>query len=96
MLSIKEQTYNIRDQSEVKPAARCYNLQRIVNPYTQDILYVDCRKCPACLWKYSNELTARVSRECTQHRYSLFFTLTYDNDHNQEIQKELPLIVNEY
>ena len=92
MLSIKEQTYNIRDQTEVKPAARCYNLQRIVNPYTQDVLYVDCRKCPACLWKYSNELTARVSRECTQHRYSLFFTLTYDNDHLPIMERVCPSV----
>ena len=29
----------------------------------------------------SAELTARVANECKQHTYSIFFTLTYDNEH---------------
>lgn len=81
MLSIRDQTYKIRSMADYQPSEKCYNPQRIVNKYTHEVLYVECRKCPYCLHKYATDLTSRIVRECKQHKYSLFFTLTYDNEH---------------
>lgn len=82
--------YGIKDISDYQPSTRCYKPQRIYNPYIGDVLYTDCRKCPACLHKYSVELTTRVAEECKQHLYSLFFTLTYDNVHLPVFYKVCP------
>ncbi len=81
MLSIKDQTYKIRDMTDYQPSQKCYKPIRITNRYTGEVLYVECRKCPYCLHKYATDLTSRIVRECKQHKYSLFFTLTYDNEH---------------
>jgi hypothetical protein len=81
MISIRDQTYKIRSMADYQPSEKCYNPQRIVNKYTHEVLYVECRKCPYCLHKYATDLTSRIVRECKQHKYSLFFTLTYDNEH---------------
>lgn len=81
MLSIRDQTYKIRSMADYQPSEKCYNPQRIVNKYTHEVLYVECRKCQYCLHKYATDLTSRIVRECKQHKYSLFFTLTYDNEH---------------
>ena len=82
MLSIRDQTYKIRSMADYQPSEKCYNPIRIVNKYTHEVLYVECRKCPYCLHKYATDLTSRIVRECKQHKYSLFFTLTYDNEHS--------------
>lgn len=81
MLSIKDQTYKIRDMTDYQPSQKCYHPLRITNKYTGEVLYVECRKCPYCLHKYATDLTSRIVRECKQHKFSLFFTLTYDNEH---------------
>lgn len=44
-------------------------------------LYVPCGHCAACLNKRAKRLTGRVIEECKASRYTLFFTLTYDNAH---------------
>lgn len=62
-------------------AQRCFHPQRIYNKYLGEYLYVNCRKCDGCLSARAAELTSRVEKECKQHTYSLFFTLTYDNAH---------------
>lgn len=67
--------------SILKPPSKCYRPLRIYNKYIHEVVYVDCGKCPACLHKKSVELTNRVASEVKQHLYSLFFTLTYDNEH---------------
>lgn len=73
--------YGIKDISDYRPVTRCYRPIRLYNKYLGDYVFADCRKCPACLHKYSVELTQRVSDECKQHLFSVFFTLTYDNEH---------------
>lgn len=67
--------------SILQPPSKCYKPLRIYNKYIDEVLYVDCGKCPACLHKRGVELTNRVAKEVKQHLYSLFFTLTYDNEH---------------
>lgn len=59
----------------------CLSPKRIYNKYTDETLYVPCRKCFRCRDTYSSTWSRRIENECKQHRYSLFVTLTYDNDH---------------
>lgn len=58
----------------------CFNPRRIINPYTDEVMYTECRKCPACRNRYAKNWSERVSNECKFHRYSMFVTLTYSND----------------
>lgn len=60
---------------------RCLEPKRIINPYTHEVVYAPCRKCAACLNAKGSHWSYRVQQECKYHRYSLFGTLTYDNDH---------------
>lgn len=59
----------------------CFDPQRIVNPYTKKVLYVDCRKCDYCRNKRSYELTQRIEREfiASGNNDILFFYLDYNN-----------------
>lgn len=59
----------------------CLNPKLIYNKYTDTKMYVPCRKCFRCRDTYGSEWSRRCENECKQHRYSLFVTLTYDNDH---------------
>ena len=59
----------------------CLNPKLIYNKYTDTKMYVPCRKCFRCRDSYSSMWSRRIENECKQHRYSLFVTLTYDNDH---------------
>lgn len=60
--------------------SQCLSPVRIYNRYTRHHEYVSCGRCPACLNRRSSGLSTRVRNEILSHRYSLFFTLTYDND----------------
>lgn len=84
--------YGVKDISSYTPSMRCYKPLRFYNPYLGDTVYVDCRKCPACLHKYTTELTSRVAEECKQHLWSFFFTLTYDNEHLPVFEKICPTV----
>lgn len=44
-------------------------------------MYVPCGHCAPCVLKRSKQLTGRVLEEFKVSRYTLFFTLTYDNAH---------------
>ena len=44
-------------------------------------MIVPCRHCMACQNAYALNLQTRIENECKQHKYSFFFTLTYDNKH---------------
>ena len=59
----------------------CLHPKRIYNKYTDETMFVPCRKCIRCRDSYSSMWSMRIENECKQHRYSLFVTLTYDNDH---------------
>jgi hypothetical protein len=79
MDSIAQKVQQFR--KDVKPAVRCYRPYRSYNRALGMFEYHNCGKCPYCLSLRSNELATRCFSECSQHKYSLFFTLTYDNDH---------------
>ncbi len=59
----------------------CETPQKVFNKYTNEFLYVSCRRCTSCLNKRSLDWIERIDKECKLHRYSVFFTLTYDNEH---------------
>lgn len=80
-MRLREIVESQRADLKAQPAYKCFNPQRVFNPALGEYLFVDCRKCDACLHKKSVELTNRVTQECKQHKYSLFVTLTYDNEH---------------
>ena len=80
-MRLREMVESERADLKAQPAYKCFNPQRVFNSSLGEYLFVDCRKCDACLHKKSIELTNRVTQECKQHKYSLFVTLTYDNEH---------------
>lgn len=57
----------------------CLTPKRVVRSDGQ-VLYVSCGTCPSCLNRRASALSTRCQEECKQHVYSIFFTLTYDND----------------
>lgn len=63
------------------PSVACNSPKRIYNKYLRTYMYVPCRHCSSCLDVKSSLLHQRVDNECNQHAYSIFFTLTYDNEH---------------
>lgn len=58
----------------------CFQPERIYNRYTHSMEYVPCGKCPACLNSKASSMANRVRAEIVNHRFALFFTLTYDNE----------------
>lgn len=59
----------------------CLSPKRVYNRYIDETFYVPCRKCFRCRDTYASSWSRRIEVECKQHRYSLFVTLTYDNEH---------------
>lgn len=60
--------------------SHCLNPKRIFNRYTKRFEYVACNECYACRNIRTSSMCHRVEQEIKSHRYSLFFTLTYNND----------------
>lgn len=73
-----QSTYSYRT---LRPALSCEHPYKTRNKQTGEIIVARCNHCPSCLYLKSLNLTKRLETECTQHKYSIFFTLTYDNDH---------------
>ncbi len=65
----------------LNPAVKCNFPKVVYNPYLKMKMLVPCRRCSSCLDLRSSKLSLRVDDECKQHKYSIFFTLTYDNEH---------------
>lgn len=61
--------------------SECLHPKTIRNPFTHELMVVPCNKCSACLNHKSYEMVQRLNIEGYQHKYQVFFTLTYDNDH---------------
>lgn len=59
----------------------CLNPKRVVNKYTQEVMYVPCGKCEACLASHGSLWTQRLEQERYCWKYCLFFTLTYADEH---------------
>lgn len=60
--------------------SNCLNPERVFNKYTGKYQYVPCGKCEACCNVRSYGWIRRLTLESLKHPYTLFFTLTYDND----------------
>lgn len=65
---------------DVRPAMRCFHPLRVWNAVSHSFEFHNCGKCPYCLSLKATELATRCFNECKQHKYSIFFTLTYDNE----------------
>ena len=78
---IKDSVYSQRSISEVKSPVSCFHPNLVFNPYLGDYVLVPCRTCAACRTSYARDLQNRIEQECRSHLSSVFFTLTYDNQH---------------
>lgn len=58
----------------------CENPKRIFNPYLREFQFVACGRCNTCRTKRAYSWVKRIESECSCHKYSVFFTLTYSND----------------
>lgn len=69
-------------QREVKlqSQSRCHNPKRLVLDDGR-VVYVPCGHCKSCLQNKELRYVDWISKECQLHKYSLFVTMTYDNDH---------------
>lgn len=56
----------------------CEHPRLVKNSYTDEYVQVACRKCDACRNMDSLEMSTRLETEISKNKYSLFFTLTYD------------------
>lgn len=74
-------------RQDVRPTIKCYRPVRIFNRNSGMFEYHNCGKCPYCLFLRSQVLTQRCFAESKQHKYALFFTLTYDNEHLPYIER---------
>lgn len=68
-------------RKDIRPAMRCFHPLRVYNKVTGLFDFHNCGKCAYCLSLRATELATRCFNECKQHKYSIFFTLTYDNEH---------------
>lgn len=59
----------------------CLSPVRTFNRHTKEWMYCDCGKCVSCMNQKASKQSIRVNAEIKSHPYSIFFTLTYDNDH---------------
>lgn len=57
----------------------CLNPQYIYNKYTHEHQYVSCGKCAACLSARADSLKQRLMLESQAWKYTIFFTLTYND-----------------
>lgn len=69
------------EPSHLKIVGNCLNPRKVYNPSLHGWMYCSCDKCTACLNQKATILSNRVRAEIEQHKYSVFFTLTYDNEH---------------
>lgn len=53
-------------------------------PFYKEVL-IPCRKCFECVQSYSTNWAVRCSLEAASHKKNCFVTLTYDNEHLQDI-----------
>ena len=62
------------------PFTKCLHPRLIVNPYTHQEIEVSCGVCKACLLNRCSKMSHLCSLEEQEHKYCLFFTLTYSDE----------------
>ena len=60
---------------------KCTNMVRLIDKRHGGYMYVPCGHCTNCVTNYRNNLARRLDLEKEGSVSSLFFTLTYDNEH---------------
>lgn len=65
----------------------CFDPQVITNRYTGEKIVARCGKCNACINKRAFSWVHRLDLEAQCHKYVLFATLTYDEQHVSQIFK---------
>lgn len=62
------------------PFTKCLHPRRLVNPYTHKEIEVGCGICKSCLMNRANKMSHMCSLEEADHKFCLFFTLTYSSE----------------
>lgn len=65
----------------------CLSPVRIYNRYTNEYLSVPCRRCAKCMRKRTTHIRGRIMNEMELSKYSIFFTLTYNEKNVPWINK---------
>lgn len=65
----------------LKAADHCQHRSFITNRTTGQRIAVDCGQCDYCIHKRAQKASMRVKTAGSAFKYSLFVTLTYDNEH---------------
>lgn len=68
------------DANSYKIFGGCLAPIRTRNRWTHEDMFVPCGNCEACLNAAASKQSTRVRNEIMQHRYSVMFTLTYNNE----------------
>lgn len=58
----------------------CLHPKIVVNPYTGEKISTPCGKCDVCINNRAALWVTRLDMESASHKYTLFCTLTYDDD----------------
>lgn len=58
----------------------CTHGKDVINPYTNQHMYIPCGKCPACLLKKASMSSIRCEVQRAISRYCYMITLTYDTN----------------
>ena len=69
------------EPAHLKIVGNCLNPRKVYNPSLHGWMYCACDNCTSCLNQKATTLSNRVRAEIEQHKFSIFFTLTYDNEH---------------
>ena len=67
---------------------KCSHPVRILNKTTGDYMFVPCGHCRNCEHNYTSVWQQRLSLETEYAKSTLFFTLTYDNEHIPSLSHE--------
>lgn len=65
----------------------CLHPKLIRNPKDGSQVYVPCGSCPACLKARSSRWVQRLNQERYCWKYSVFFTLTFDNENLPRLKR---------
>lgn len=68
------------DFDKLKIFGGCLSPRLVRNKWTGEDMFVSCGKCSACLNAAASKQSSRVREEILSHKYSVMFTLTYDNE----------------
>lgn len=68
------------DADKLKIFGGCMSPILTRNKCTGEDMFVPCGKCVACVNAAASKQSSRVREEILKHKFSVMFTLTYDND----------------